>query len=129
MGLTNIMLSLTLQCLYSESFTPLTEKQITLIVKQMKTKTCELDELPTSILKKILPIASPLITKIVNASLTSREFNTKWKTAVVRPLIKKISLQVIKPNFRLVSNLAFISKIVEWAMLLQLSQHCQDFNL
>ena len=41
----------------------------------------------------------------------------------------KIGLELIKQNFRPVSNLAFISKIVERAMLSQLSQHCQDFNL
>ena len=33
------------------------------------------------------------------------------------------------PNYRPVSNLSFISKIMERAMLLQLSQHCEDFNL
>ena len=110
-------------------FTPLMEKQTMLIIKQIKTKTCELNDIPTGILKKILPVACPLITKIVNASLMGREFSTKWKTALVRPLIKKIGLQIIKSNFRLVSNLAFVSKIVERAMLLQLSQHCQDFNL
>ena len=110
-------------------FTPLMEKETALIIKQMKTKTCELDDIPTSILKRIQPRACPLITKIVNASLNNGDFSTKWKTALVRPLIKKVGLQLIKPNFRPVSNLAFISKIVEWAMLLQLSQHCQDFNL
>ena len=110
-------------------FAPLMEQHAMLIIKQMKTKTCELDDIPASILKRILPTIGPLITKIVNASLTSGEFSTKWKTAVVRPLIKKIGLQIVKPNFRLVSNLAFISKIVKWAMLLQLNQHCQDFNL
>ena len=110
-------------------FAPLTEKQVSLIIKQMKSKTCELDDIPTKILKKILPTVCPLITRIVNTSLTTGGFSTKWKTAVVRPLIKKIGLELIKQNFRPVSNLAFISKIVERAMLLQLSQHCQDFNL
>ena len=110
-------------------FAPLTETQTALIIKQMKSKSCELDEIPTNILKKMLPKVCLLITKIVNTSLTNGEFSTKWKTAVVRPLIKKIGLELIKENFRPVSNLAFISKIVERAMLLQLSQHCQDFNL
>ena len=64
-------------------FAPLMEKQTMLIIKQMKTKTCELDDIPTNILKRILPTVCPLITKIVNASLTGREFSTKWKTAVV----------------------------------------------
>ena len=78
---------------------------------------------------RILPRVTSLITKIVNVSLNNGDFSTKWRTAVVRPLIKKVGLQIIKSNFRPVSNLAFIFKIVEQAMLLQLSQHCQDFNL
>ena len=110
-------------------FAPLTEKEITVIIKQMKTKSCELDDLPTDILKHILPTVISLITKIINMSLESGEFSESWKVAVVRPLLKKLGLALIMPNYRPVSNLSFISKVVERAMLLQLSQHCQDFNL
>ena len=81
-------------------FAPMTEKQISLIIKQMKSKTCELDDIPTSILKKILPVVCPLITKIVNTSLTNGEFSTKWKTAVVRPLLKKIGLEFNKAELQ-----------------------------
>ena len=95
----------------------------------MKAKSCELDDLPTDILKHILPTVISLITKIINMSLESGEFSESWKVAVVRPLLKKLGLALIMPNYRPVSNLSFISKVVERAMLLQLSQHCQDFNL
>ena len=46
----------------------------------------------------------------------------------VRPLLKK-GLKLIHANFRLVSNLSFLSKVVEKCMLLQLSDHCKAFNL
>ena len=95
----------------------------------MKTKFCELDDLPTDILKQLLPKVIPLTTKIVNTLLEYGEFSKKWKTAIVQPLLKRTGVQLIKSNYRPVSNLAFISKIVEHAMLLKLSQHCQDFNL
>ena len=36
-------------------FAPLMEKQMALIVKQMKSKSCELDDIPTNILKKFYP--------------------------------------------------------------------------
>ena len=71
----------------------------------------------------------PLITKIVNISLEQGEFSENWKVAMVKPLLKKLSLQLTKPNYRPVSNLTFISKIVERAMLLQPCRHCEDFNL
>ena len=53
------------------------------IIKQMKSKSCELDDLPTDILKKILPTVISLITKIINMSLESGEFSESWKVAVV----------------------------------------------
>ena len=65
----------------------------------------------------------------MNISLTKGEFSTDWKTAVVQPLLKKIGLELIHANFRSVSNLSFLSKLVEKCMLLQLSDHCKMFNL
>ena len=73
-------------------FAPLTEKEIMVIIKQMKTKSCEQDDLPTDILKHILPTVISLITKIINMSLESGEFSESWKVAVVRPLLKKLEL-------------------------------------
>ena len=110
-------------------FAPLTTKEVALIIKQMKTKSCELDDILTNILKQMLPWVIELITKIVNISLEGGVFFTNWKLAVVRPLLKKLGLELIKANYRPVSNLPFISKVVERCMLLQLSQHCNDFNL
>ena len=77
----------------------------------------------------MLPRVIELITRIVNMSLEEGVFCTNWKTAVVRPLLKKLGLELIIPNYTPVSNLPLISKLVERCMLLQLSQHCNDFNL
>ena len=49
--------------------------------------------------------------------------------SVVRPLLKKLELQLILSNYRPVSNLTFVSKVIEQCMLLQLSMHCKDYNL
>ena len=53
----------------------------------------------------------------------------KWKMAVVRPLLKKLGLELLHANFRPVSNLTFMSKIIEHCMLLQLSEHCRKYDL
>ena len=71
----------------------------------------------------------PIIAKIVNLSLTQGEFCRCWKTAVVRPLLKKVGLALIHSNYWPVSNLAFISKIIERCMLLQISDHCDKYQL
>ena len=98
-------------------------------INSLKSKSYELDTIPTHILKQMMPTVLPLINKIVNISLTKGEFHRNWKTAIVLPLLKKIGLDLIHANFRPVSNLSFISKVIECCMLLQLSQHCEEFNL
>ena len=69
-------------------FAPMTIKEVTLIIKHMKTKSCELDDIPTDVLKQMLPWVIELITKIVNMSLEEGVFCINWKLAVVRPLLK-----------------------------------------
>ena len=110
-------------------FAPMTEKQVSTVIASLKSKSCELDAIPTTILKKMLPEVIPLITKIVNVSLTEGTFCRDWKIAVVRPLLKRLGLELILPNYRLVSNLTFVSKVIERCMLLQLSDHCESYDL
>ena len=65
------------------SFAPMTEHQVLKAINSLKSKSCELDTIPTHILKQMMPMVLPLITKIVNISLTKGEFHRKWKTAIV----------------------------------------------
>ena len=74
-----------------ESFHPLTEMEIHTVIMKMKNKHCELDIIPTSTIKQILDAYLPMITQIVNLSLTRGEFCEAWKTAVVKPLLKNLT--------------------------------------
>ena len=47
-----------------------------------------------------------------------------WKTSIVKPLLKKVGLDLIFKNYRPVSNLKFLAKLVEKCMLLQFNEHC-----
>ena len=51
-------------------FHPMMEEQVELIINQMKTKSCELDPIPTAVLKKMMPVLKPAITRVVNLSLS-----------------------------------------------------------
>ena len=62
-------------------------------------------------------------------SLTNGEFCKSWKVAVVKPLLKKPGLDLISKNYRPISNLPFISKLVEKCMLKQLIEHCENHKL
>ena len=77
----------------------------------------------------MLPVLIPFITRIVNLSLSDGHFYMKWKMAVVRPLLKKLGLELLLTNFRPVSNLTFMSRIIEHCMLLQLGEHCRKYDL
>ena len=58
----------------------------------MPSKTCDLDPLSTSILKKCIDSLLPAIHPIVNLSLNQRYFPDVLKKACVTPLIKNENL-------------------------------------
>ena len=108
-----------------DSFKELTDDEVKKIICSMATKSCEIDSLPTKFIKDGLHDILPVITKIVNVSLKNGSFANAWKTATVRPLLKKPDLDLVPKNYRPVSNLSFISKVVEKAMLQQFNAHCE----
>ena len=112
-----------------ENFKELSEEEVKTIIKSMATKSCESDSLPTNILKEGIDIILPIVTKIVNTSLKTGEFANVWKSAIVRPLLKKTNLELLLSNYRPVSNLSFISKVVEKAALLRFNSHCEQNKL
>ena len=95
----------------------------------MSSKSCECDVVPTTLLKQILPDVIRVITKIVNISLTTGASSQSWKTAVICPLLKKVGLDLIPKNYRPVSNLCFLSKVVEKCMLKQFIGYCNANDL
>ena len=52
-----------------------------------------------------------------------------WKTAIIHPLLKKAGLALQLSNFRPVSNLSFLSRVVEGAVLQQFNKHCKHQDL
>ena len=96
------------------TFMDATEAEIWNIIKLSPVKSCELDPLPTWLLKECKAELVPLITDIVNMSLRESMIPKSLKTAHIRPLLKKTGLDSdILKNYRPVSNLTFISKVIE----------------
>ena len=110
-------------------FAPLKEPEVANLVNSMKAKSYELDPLPTHYIKTQIDKFIPFLTAIVNKSLNDAKFAESWKEAIVCPLLKKSNLELIYKNYRPVSNLQFISKLVERAALDQFLNHCANFNL
>ena len=89
-----------------------------------------LDPLPASFLGHCLDTLLPHITTIINSSLSSGSFPFCFKSAIVHPLLKKSTLDPDNlKNYRPVSNLPFLAKITEKAVLAQLMDHLHSNNL
>ena len=115
---------------FARHFKLLVPEQIEGILKSMGTKSSCLDPIPTWLVKNCLTELLPMITLIVNLSLQSGSFPSALKSAVVRPLLKKPSLDSdVLNNYRPVSNLSFISKLIEKCVHLQLTEHIEKNKL
>ena len=77
------------------TFMDATEAEIWNIIKRSPVKSCELDPLPTWLLKECKAELVPLITDIVNMSLRESMIPKSLKTALIRPLLKKTGLIII----------------------------------
>ena len=96
------------------SFEPATVDEVKKIIMSSPNKSCDLDPLPTVLLKACLDTLLKPITDIINTSLCSGLFPDDFKHAHVNPLLNKTSLPKDDLNsYRPVSNLSFISKILE----------------
>ena len=99
------------------------------LISSIATKSCKLDAILTSILKQIIPSIIETITKIINISFAQDTFDEEWKIAIVHPLLKKLGSELIPPNNRPVSNLSFLSKLLERCALQQFNNHCDSNKL
>lgn len=109
---------------------PCTADEISKNISKIASKSCLLDPLPSSLLSKYLHDILPVITTIVNLSLGTSNMPLCLKKAVVTPLLKKPQLDhEIISNFRPVSNLPFVSKVIEKIVAIRLKSHLHNNGL
>ena len=114
-----------LQC-----FSYVNEEEVTKIIANLPNKNSPLDPMPTWLLKRCADTLSPIIMSIINNSFRVGIFPQILRQAVISPLIKKPTLDpdVLK-NYRPVSNLPTLGKIIEYPVVSRLKQHLQENNL
>ncbi len=101
------------------NFTLTTPTLIAEIIQNSNSSSCQLDPAPTFLLKNCV-ISSP-ISHLVNMSLISATVPISLKTAAVTPILKKPNLDPADfTNYRPISNLPFILKIMEKVVVNQL---------
>ena len=83
-----------------------------------------IDPAPTCMVKDSVDELIPMVTILVNLSLQSANMPDSMKQALVTPLLKKDDLdpEVLK-NYRPVSNLSFLSKVLERVVAVRLTNY------
>ena len=110
-----------------EKVSQLTVKECILIYAP---KLCELVPILCKLLMECLDSILSSLTYLLNSSLASGIFPYCFKSALVTPILKKRCLdQNELNNYRPVSNLCFIAKILEKLVLSQVSSYLNSHNL
>jgi len=75
-------------------FDPVTDDEVATLLKTVADKQCALDPVPTWLVKQCADILVPVITTMVNLSVSSATFPHSQKLARVLPLLKKPDMDV-----------------------------------
>ena len=108
-----------------DTFEETTENEIREIVKQYGVSCSPEDPIPVNLLNEHIDILIPYWLELVNLSLSTGSMDCV-KSAAVAPLLKEAD-DVVDPeifkNFRPVSNLVFLSKLIERCVAVRLKKH------
>ncbi|KAI2648501.1 putative RNA-directed DNA polymerase from transposon BS [Labeo rohita] len=111
-------------------FTAIGQEELNKLITVSKPTTCLLDPVPTKLLKELLPVAEEPLLNIINSSLSLGHVPKPFKLAVIKPLIKKPQLDPSElANYRPISNLPFMSKILEKVISAQLCSFLQKNDI
>ena len=111
--------------------TEVTAEEIIKVVTKAPAKHCCLDSAPTWLVKQLLPLLAETLAKILcNALFSEGIFPDSLKQAIVRPRLKKPTLNPDDLNsYRPISNLSFLSKVLQRVATVRLSAHIESQQL
>ena len=112
-----------------KTFRQLSQDEVKKILQNMPNKQCKLDPIPFWLVKDCIDQFLPLITEIINTSLKLGEMPEVLKHAQIKPLLKKLNLELLYKNYRPVSNLQFLGKAIESAVITQYLEHLSKQKL
>ena len=106
------------------SFEPETTEEVWKLLPDTPSKLSPLDVLPCSLLKSCAHVFPPAIARLANLSLQTGMFPVRYKRVQMLPLSKKAELDSLEPaNYRPISNLPTVSKVLERLELVRLRPH------
>lgn len=113
-----------------DQFEPVTLPALATIVKSLRPTNCPLDSIPSRLFKEVFSTVGSDVLLFINSCLNAGCIPPALKHAVVQPLIKKKTLDPsVLSNFRPISKLPFLSKILEKVVFTQLQSFLVANNI
>ena len=111
-------------------FRSVTEADVLRYIRETRKTCCSLDPINVSKLGEAYNSTVPAVGAIINSSFDVGHFVTSEKHGLIRPYLKKIELDENDlSNYRPVTNLTHLSKIIERAMLEQLVPFLEEVGV
>jgi len=111
---------------------PPTEGEVRWLISTMPNKSPPVDCILTSVIKSCIDVFASMIVHLAQLYVSEGKFPSRCKTASVTTLLKKKDLDSNVPsNFRPISNLHTISKIMVRLFMARIQPHiesCRNFN-
>jgi hypothetical protein len=117
----------------ASSFTSLqscSKEEVCKIVMSSPIKSCSPDPVPTFLLREFIDVLLPFVTQTVKASFLQGRLPNPQKHTIVMTLLKKPGQDTADMNnYRPVSHLSFVSKLIERVVAKQLHEYLSANNL
>ena len=111
-------------------FNPISEEILRKVLSDLKKKECETGPIPVKLPVQCIDETKTILLYIINQTLSEGAFPPDIKISLVRPAIKdQFGDPNCYKNYRPISNLPFLSKILEKCVQLQLNEHLDAHNL
>ena len=100
------------------------------VIRSAPGKSCSLDPIPHSLLCEILEDLQPFLRLFVNTSLREVYLPASQKHAIITLIVKKEGIDPdVRSSYRPISNLSFLSKIIERIVAQRLNAYLCQHNL
>ena len=115
-------------CIHKFNFEPVSERQVIKMVKSLKSNSVGVDNLNAFTLKFFIDRIGLVLTYIINLSFEYGIFPDRWKYALIKP-IPKVNYPLAETDYRPISLLCTLSKIIEKLAATQINSYLEKHNL
>lgn len=110
------------------AFRNVTHREVAIATLSVKSNAVGLDKIPLKFIKLMMPVILPIVTHIINFTITSSSCPRIWKAAKTFPVHKK-TRGVELDDFRAINILPSMSKILENVLKVQIRDYLHENQL